>query len=320
MQFFHLVPFVVVASYAAALPQPAGLSDKYSNNVDTNLASGLETRSYQPAFNSQKGSATLVSLKRRDDSEDDSEFDDSDDDFDDDFDDDDEDDDFDDDFGDNYEDDYDEDYDEDSELENIKFEFESPLDEVEYFSRLISFLTERSEDDHFNVPENVKTAGAAVSGDTGDLLVKYLETALYLSGHLKTWAEESGKGLDIFIRSVLGDEEYSKVEPSLKEAKEKLIANADDNRKEVADALLVIGEKTGSDKQEMETIHASFGRVFDACRVYLGVLNPQLDKFKAGKLIHGHLSDADKNLVEFSQNQQKLYDEITQGLKDTPSE
>ncbi|KAH6581502.1 hypothetical protein BASA61_009032 [Batrachochytrium salamandrivorans] len=288
MQFFHLVPFVVVASYAAALPQPAELSEKYLNNVNVNLASGLEARSYQPAFNSQKGSATLVSLKRRDDSEDDSEFDDSDDDFDDDFDDDDEDDDFDDDFGDNYEDDYDEDYDEDN--------------------------------DHFNVPENVKTAGAAVSGDTGDLLVKYLETALYLSGHLKTWAEESGKGLDIFIRSVLGDEEYSKVEPSLKEAKEKLIANADDNRKEVADALLVIGEKTGSDKQEMETIHASFGRVFDACRVYLGVLNPQLDKFKAGKLIHGHLSDADKNLVEFSQNQQKLYDEITQGLKDTPSE
>ncbi|KAH6566964.1 hypothetical protein BASA62_006400 [Batrachochytrium salamandrivorans] len=117
-----------------------------------------------------------------------------------------------DDSGDDYDDDYDEDYDEDSELENIKFEFESPLDEVEYFSRLISFLTERSEDDHFNVPENVKTAGAAVSGDTGDLL------------------------------------------------------------------------------------------------------------FKAGKLIHGHLSDADKNLVEFSQNQQKLYDEITQGLKDAPSE
>ncbi|KAH6573646.1 hypothetical protein BASA62_002833 [Batrachochytrium salamandrivorans] len=43
MQFFHLFSFVVVASYAAALPQPAGLSEK--------------------------DSATLVSLKRRDDSE-----------------------------------------------------------------------------------------------------------------------------------------------------------------------------------------------------------------------------------------------------------
>ncbi|KAH9253828.1 hypothetical protein BASA81_008135 [Batrachochytrium salamandrivorans] len=66
----------------------------------------LEARSYQPGFNSQKGSATLTSLKRRDDYEDD-----SDDDFEDDseF----------DDSGYDYDDDYDEDYDEDSELENI---------------------------------------------------------------------------------------------------------------------------------------------------------------------------------------------------------
>ncbi|KAH9246135.1 hypothetical protein BASA81_016330, partial [Batrachochytrium salamandrivorans] len=69
MQFFHLFSFVVVASYAVALPQPAGLSEKYSNNVDNNLASGLEARSYQPGLNSQKDSATLVSLKRRDNSE-----------------------------------------------------------------------------------------------------------------------------------------------------------------------------------------------------------------------------------------------------------
>ncbi|KAH6579847.1 hypothetical protein BASA60_003082 [Batrachochytrium salamandrivorans] len=69
MQFFHLFSFVVVASYAAALPQPAGLSEKYSNNVDTTLASGLEARSYQPGLNSQRDSATLTLLKRQDDSE-----------------------------------------------------------------------------------------------------------------------------------------------------------------------------------------------------------------------------------------------------------
>ncbi|KAH6566233.1 hypothetical protein BASA62_006830 [Batrachochytrium salamandrivorans] len=69
MQLFHLFSFVAVASYAAALPQPAGLSEKYSKNVDTTLASGLEARSCQPGLNSYKDSATLVSLKRRDDSE-----------------------------------------------------------------------------------------------------------------------------------------------------------------------------------------------------------------------------------------------------------
>ncbi|KAH6601547.1 hypothetical protein BASA61_001926 [Batrachochytrium salamandrivorans] len=65
MQFFYLLSFVVVASYAAALPQPAELSEQYSNNVDTTLASILKARSYQPVSNSQKDSATLVSLERR---------------------------------------------------------------------------------------------------------------------------------------------------------------------------------------------------------------------------------------------------------------
>ncbi|KAH6590732.1 hypothetical protein BASA61_005153 [Batrachochytrium salamandrivorans] len=53
MQLFYLLSFVVVVSHAAALPQPAELSDKYSSNVDITLASGLEARSYQPELNSQ---------------------------------------------------------------------------------------------------------------------------------------------------------------------------------------------------------------------------------------------------------------------------
>ncbi|KAH9271117.1 hypothetical protein BASA83_006659 [Batrachochytrium salamandrivorans] len=69
MQFFYLFSFVVAASYAAALPQPAELSEKHSSNVDATLASGLEARSYQPVLNSYKDSPTLMSLKRRDDSE-----------------------------------------------------------------------------------------------------------------------------------------------------------------------------------------------------------------------------------------------------------
>ncbi|KAH9263081.1 hypothetical protein BASA83_013597 [Batrachochytrium salamandrivorans] len=65
MQFFYLLSFVVVASYAAALPQPAELSEKHSNGVDATLAFGLKARSYQPGLNSKRDSATLVSLERR---------------------------------------------------------------------------------------------------------------------------------------------------------------------------------------------------------------------------------------------------------------
>ncbi|KAH6565455.1 hypothetical protein BASA60_009890 [Batrachochytrium salamandrivorans] len=69
MQFLYLFSFVVAASYAAALPQPAGLSEKYSNDVDATLASGLEAKPYQHGLNSQNNSTILVSLERQDNSE-----------------------------------------------------------------------------------------------------------------------------------------------------------------------------------------------------------------------------------------------------------
>ncbi|KAH6580663.1 hypothetical protein BASA60_002780 [Batrachochytrium salamandrivorans] len=203
MQFFHLFSFVVVASYAAALPQPAGLSEKYSNNVDTNLVSGLEARSYQPGLNSQKNSATLTLLKRQDDSE------------------------------------------------------ESPEDATVGGSK---------------VPENVKAAGAAVGGDAEKALVKYLDRVLHVSEELEKWVEVSGDNLDTVIKSGLSGEEYANVESSLKEAKDKLTADVSDNLQQVNAALSVIAETPGSAKQEMETVHAALGRVFDAYKVYFEVL------------------------------------------------
>ncbi|KAH6596991.1 hypothetical protein BASA50_004749 [Batrachochytrium salamandrivorans] len=66
MQFFRLLSFVVVVSHAAALPQPAELSDKYSSNVDITLASSLEARSYQPGLNPQENSIVDKFFKKGD--------------------------------------------------------------------------------------------------------------------------------------------------------------------------------------------------------------------------------------------------------------
>ncbi|KAH6582591.1 hypothetical protein BASA60_001836 [Batrachochytrium salamandrivorans] len=142
-------------------PSQQGLSGKYSNNADTNLAFGLEARSYQPVLNSQRDSATFVLLKRQDDSE--------------------------------------------------------------------------------GSPEGYA---------------------------LKEWAEDSGENRDIVIKSGLGDEEYAKVESSLKEANEKLKADASGDMQQVTDAVSAIGETPGSVKPEMETIQTSLGRTLDAYKVY----------------------------------------------------
>ncbi|KAH6590737.1 hypothetical protein BASA61_005158 [Batrachochytrium salamandrivorans] len=65
MQLFYLFSFVVVVSYAAALPRPAEISEEHSNSVDITLMSLFETRSYQSVLNTRDNSVTLVSLERR---------------------------------------------------------------------------------------------------------------------------------------------------------------------------------------------------------------------------------------------------------------
>ncbi|KAH9249502.1 hypothetical protein BASA81_012766 [Batrachochytrium salamandrivorans] len=124
----------ILASYAAALPQPAGLSEKYSNDVDTNSASGLEARSYQPGSNSHKDSATLVSLKQRGNSGSGS-FPSS-----------------------------------PSVPQNLVFETNDPFGKAQHSALLLFDVVKAFGTDLGDAPKNVKAAGAALSESTGKLL------------------------------------------------------------------------------------------------------------------------------------------------------
>ncbi|KAH6587777.1 hypothetical protein BASA50_011168 [Batrachochytrium salamandrivorans] len=290
MQFFHLFSFVVVASYVAALPQPAGLSSKYSNNADTNLAFGLEARSYQPVLNSQRDSATSVLLKRQDDSEGSPEGG------------------------------SEESTEDDDGSEHTESDLDTPLDEAELSSLLLSSTIDEAGEKYVEVPESVKAAGAAVGGGVEETLTEYLKRALYVGTTLKEWEEDAGENTILVIKSGLGDEEYAKVEPSLKEANEKLKADASGDLQQVTDAVSAIGETPGSVKPEMETIHAAVGRTLDAYKVFFGVLQTQLTRFDAGENIDKYLSEASVSFVGFSSGQQGLYDEVMQKLETAPSE
>ncbi|KAH6575808.1 hypothetical protein BASA61_001923 [Batrachochytrium salamandrivorans] len=286
MQFFHLFSFVVVASYAAAFPQPAELSEKYSNNADITLASGLEARSYQPVVDTQKDSATLVSLERRGNSQGS--------------------------LGGNGE--------SSTFLQSIISEFREPIVVSKLGCGALASMIEQVGDDLDDAPEDVKAVGAAIGGDTGDKLVEYFRKALYVSGKLKDWAEDIPEEMVALIKSNLSDEEYSEVESSLKEAYDELTANASEYLDGATDDLSDIEEEVDSANQEMKEIHGLFECTFNAYRIYFEVLQRQLNRFEEGEDICELLSYADTNLVNFSNSQQELYDEITQGLEAAPSE
>ncbi|KAH6563229.1 hypothetical protein BASA50_006712 [Batrachochytrium salamandrivorans] len=282
MQFLHLFSFVVVASYAAALPQPAGLSEQYSNNIDVDLASGLEARSYQPGSNFHKDSATLVSLKRRGNRGSGSSL--------------------------SYV----------SAPQNLVFETNTPFGKAQFSARLLSSVIKEFGNGLGDAPENVKAAGAAVSGDTGDLLVQYVQRSLQAADSLNDWVKGAEQNLFTAIKSGLGDEEYFKVKPLLDDASKKLTADASDNRQQVTVALFNITRTFDLVKLEIDAVQAAFGRVFEDYEFYIKTLQPHLNKFASGQDINKYLSDGVESLVKFSLKQERLYFTVRNGIQDAP--
>ncbi|KAH9249944.1 hypothetical protein BASA81_012248 [Batrachochytrium salamandrivorans] len=229
----------------------------FRTNLDIcdTTASGLEARSYQPELNSQRDSATLVSLERRGS------------------------------------------YEESSR---------------KYRKNLELILAD--------VPENVIAAGAAVDGDTGNSLVEYVQKSLQVTDILKEWVEATGESLVAVIKAGLDGKEYSKVESLLKDAGEKLAADASYNLQQVTAALLNIQGKVDSVKLEVDAVQQAFGRTFDAYKLYFATLQPQLARFETGKDLNRHLSVGVESLVEFSLKQEELHAEIMEKLETAPSQ
>ncbi|KAH9267485.1 hypothetical protein BASA84_000632 [Batrachochytrium salamandrivorans] len=238
----------------------------------------INSDSYQPGSNSQKDSATLVSLKRRGGSG--------------------------------------------SRQppspattpKRIVREIDTPLDKAELGTLLLSSKIEEVENNHADVPENVKQLGKTIGGITENLLLAYFQKALYVTKSLKDWVENTGEDIVAVIKSGLGDAEYSKVESSLKEADEKLTDRANGYLRLVNAALSNIKGRVGHYRETDGTIHVSFMYLFESYTEYFEKLGLQLKKFDAGKNIRKSLSGADASLVDFTRDQRDLYEDIISGL------
>ncbi|KAH9263750.1 hypothetical protein BASA83_012825 [Batrachochytrium salamandrivorans] len=279
MQFFHLVPFVVVASYAAALPQPAELSEKYLNNVNVNLASGLEARSYQPAFNSQKGSATLVSLKRRDDSEGSSA--------------------------------------ENSGSDSPPppattpgHTVSVPFTDDDVSTMNLAFTIDKVIDGAYTVFDGVERAGKKISGPVGDMMTMYLGKATYVNAALKRWAETSIPGIRDSIKSGLSDGKYSKVEPDLtkkfKEFEDNFRVGLDD----ITDDTSNIAENVVPVINNFQKIHRLFNDVLSSRVAIVGRLKFLLGTFTAGETLSEYLADISRSIGRFDTEKNRIYAEI----------
>ncbi|KAH9244797.1 hypothetical protein BASA83_012010 [Batrachochytrium salamandrivorans] len=290
MQFFHLFSFVVVASYAAALPQPARLSEKYSNNVDTNLASGLEARSYQPVFNPQKNSATLVSLKRRDDSEGSSE--------------------------------------ENSGSDSPPPPATTPGHTVsvpftndDVSTMNLASMIKNVRDGGYIVEGGVERSGNMIGGLVGDMMTMYLGKATYVNSALRLWTEDSIPGIRDSIKSGLGDDEYSKIEQDLTKSIERLERVFRAGLYGMADGASNITNDFGSATENFQQIRDAFKGSLDSFTTIISILKDKLKSFEADKTLEGQLVDISKSVDDFfNQDQEPLFDEIMKGLRAAASQ
>ncbi|KAH9263734.1 hypothetical protein BASA83_012849 [Batrachochytrium salamandrivorans] len=264
------------ASYAVALPQPAGLSEKYSNNVDTTLASGLEARSYQPGLNSYKESATLVSLKRRDDSGSDS-------------------------FP-------------PSNTTPTK-PFSDPFTKDAVSSENLASTIKNVGDGDVIIFEDGELAGEAIEDLVGDMLARYLRRNAYVNVALGRWEYESVNDILGLIKSNFSEDERSEEELKLTKKIKTYSDGVYEGVNALVDATLKIVEGDGSVIKNVKNTRKSFEAIFESRGALLGALMSKLRLFEEGTTLLGQLGDVVTNLDEFLAEQKKLFGKIMKKLK-----
>ncbi|KAH9248923.1 hypothetical protein BASA83_000469 [Batrachochytrium salamandrivorans] len=280
MQFFHLFSFVVVASYAAALPQPAELSEKYSSNVDTNLATGLEARSYQPALNSQKNPATLMSLERRANSGSGSSP---------------------------------------SFVKVPKRPLNDPFTSDEFSSEKLAFMIDHTRNGLTGLFNKGELAEKKIGKYAGGMLASYTRKDAYVNVLLFHWMEFVSTNVVNFIKSGLGDDKFSVVGPEIVKKIGGFKNTFDAGLKVAADATSNILNDEGTVIENVKKIRTGFNTASSACAEFFSELKFQLLKFRAGWTLSRHLANAIESVNRFHATQFEGYRRALRALGDKSS-
>ncbi|KAH6592910.1 hypothetical protein BASA50_007748 [Batrachochytrium salamandrivorans] len=291
MQLLYLLSFVGVVSHAAAFPQPAGLSEKYSSNADITLASFLGARSYQPALNPKEDSATLMSLKRRDDSDGAS--------------------------GDNggsgpsspllltYDD--------------IQKVIGSFFKDSDFSSENMASTIDKVGDGAVGFYKDGEKAEKEMGDPAGAMLKRSIDRAIYVIVALVGWMEKEAKSILLAIHSVVGEAKYTEIFRAFLTALRESAKLTDKKERQVTGAVSNILTKTGTVIENVNTIHTSFGDLFNSRIKLFTLLGSPLKEFEATKVLYDNISNAMTSLGKFLADQQTIHDDIIKALEPPPS-
>ncbi|KAH6560559.1 hypothetical protein BASA62_010392 [Batrachochytrium salamandrivorans] len=271
-------------------PQPAGLSEQYSNSVDITLMSILEARSYQPVSNTREDSDTLMSLERRDDSEKSSGGRIV--------------------FG-------------TSPISKLSVkEAEKLIDRVFKQGDLsfanISSTIDNVGDGNAEISENGEKVVTKIVGPAGGLLAKYLRRSTFVNLALTLLTGREGKTIFDAIESVTPPAEFPKVVLDFSRAVVESVTGADTKEAKSDDLILNILKDTGAVVQDVE---AAIKLLVDTVVILLkpfDTLKTLMSKSEKVKILYDQISSMMESLTKFTAEQKKLHDEIINELKAAP--
>ncbi|KAH6596798.1 hypothetical protein BASA50_004903 [Batrachochytrium salamandrivorans] len=268
MQFFYLFSFVVVASYAAALPQPAEISEKHSNDVNTNLAYDLETRSYQPVFNSQGDSATLTSLKRRDNGGSGTSS---------------------------------------PPAMTPKKATSDVFTKDDVSPMNLASTIDKVGDGMYIFFESGERVGKKIGGRAGEMVAKYIRRATYVVFALINWARSSSTETLLTIRSGLGNYDYTAFLPEFTEMAKESDNDFRGRLKATTDGISNILRNVGSDIENVQKLDEAFRHIFYNRTSLIYKIRTVLGRFTTGKTLQGYLADISRSIGRFLAGQHHLH-------------
>ncbi|KAH9273502.1 hypothetical protein BASA83_004168 [Batrachochytrium salamandrivorans] len=287
MQLFYLLSFVAVVSHAAALPQPAEISETYSNGADITLMSLFETRSYQPVLNTREDPVTLMSLERRANSgrssgrnsgsgtppspK--------------------------------------------STSDQAKNTIDTVFGKGAFNCGKLSSTIDNVGDGITRLPKDIKKALGMIGGVFGRILEGYFSRALYVKEVLEGWVRNPEENVISIIKSGLGVLEYSKIDIYLKQTAETLTYRIQAGLRGAMQAVSYILKNIGFTDENVQMVHESFEMIFLGYMMFFDELKSLLMKFPAGKVFYGYLSNICKSLDKFITDQEGIYDMFAKALE-----
>ncbi|KAH6573201.1 hypothetical protein BASA60_006156 [Batrachochytrium salamandrivorans] len=136
--------------------------------------------------------------------------------------------------------------------------FKSPFSDSDVDSINLASTIDKVGDGIANIYENGEKAGQKIGGNVGEMLARYIRRDAYVISALRHCVHISVPGILEKIKSGLGDDEYSKVEPDLTEKLKQLENEVRAGLDEILDATTKILGSVGPVTENIQKIDKSF--------------------------------------------------------------